>query len=406
MTAPNRPVRLRVDWQAVAANVRALRRAYGPEVKMIAPVKANGYGHGAIGAARTVLENGADLLAVAMVDEAIQLREAGVTAPILILGASIGPAVEEAVRYDVAMAVQGADQARECREAAKKIGKRALIHIQVDTGMSRLGTRGEEEMRALLETVGSDGLVRVEGVFTHYYAGRDRDLCRAQHERFLQAAAQIKAAGHSPLVHSAATEASLLWPELRDQAVRPGIAIYGGCQDLLPELNWAMHLRAKPVRIAQIEAGEAVSYGPIFRAERPTAVMTVPVGYADGYPRLIGGRGCALVKGQRVPVIGRVCMDMLMLDVTDVPGVSMEDEVVLLGAQGKDAIWPDEMAGWADTIPYEIITGFHERIARGDFDDQGTDTGDDPNEEREHQRDPRRRAFGPDIRKGACPSGI
>lgn len=378
MTAALRPVRLDVDWQAIAGNIRLLRREYGPDIQMFIPVKANGYGHGALMAAKTALANGADRLAVAMADEAVELREAGVAAPILILGASIGPAVEAAVEYGVAMAVQDASQVMECRRAAVKCGKPAIIHIQVDTGMSRLGARGSDELRALLDAVGQDGKVFIEGIFTHYFAGQDRERCRMQHERFLQAVAQVKAAGHDPLVHSAATEASLLWPELRDGGVRPGIAAYGGCQEFLPGLRWAMKLRAKPVRIAWIEKGETVGYGPAFCAERPTRVMTVPIGYGDGYPRLIGGRGCALVRGQRAPVIGRICMDLLMLDITDVPGASMEDEVVLLGRQGTEAIWPDEMAGWAETISYEIITGFHQRIARGDFDDKGTDTRIDP----------------------------
>ena len=378
MTAPNRPVRLEVDWRAIASNIRLLRQEYGPDTKLIVPVKANGYGHGAVQAAKTALDNGADLLAVAMVDEAVQLRKAGVEAPILILGASIGPAVEEAVRYGVSMAVQDVSQALECRAAAQKLGRPALVHLQVDTGMSRLGARTQEELSALLDAAGTDGLIRIEGMFTHYFAGIDRPTCTLQHERFLKAAAQVRAAGHSPLVHSAASEASLLWPQLRDEGVRPGIAVYGGCQEYLSGLKWAMRLRAKPVRIARIEAGETVGYGPAFEATRPTLVMTVPIGYADGYPRLCGGRACALVRGMRAPVIGRVCMDMLMLDVTDIPGACMEDEIVLLGAQGNQAIWPDELAGWADTISYEIITGFHERIARGDFDDKGEDTGKDP----------------------------
>lgn len=377
MTAPNRPVRLEVDRRAIEANVRLLRREYGPDLCLIAPVKANGYGHGAVKAAQAVLRGGADMLAVAMADEAAQLREAGIDAPIMILGASIGPAVEIAVRYDAAMAVQDAWQMRECRAAAQRAGKPAKVHIQVDSGMSRLGTRGAEELEELLRECGTDGRIRIEGIFTHYYAGTDRERCRAQHELFAKAVAQVRAAGHDPLVHSAATEASLLWPELRDGGVRPGIAVYGGCSELLPGLKWAMRLWAKPVRTAWIEAGESVGYGPAFTADRRTKVMTVPIGYADGYPRLLGGRACALVRGCRAPVIGRVCMDMLMLDVTDVPGACMDDEVVLLGKQGNEEICPDEMAGWAETISYEIITGFHERIARGDFDDEGTDKGDD-----------------------------
>lgn len=374
MTAPHRAVRLQIDWQAIAGNVRLLRRAYGPDVQIMAPVKANGYGHGAIQAANTVLQSGADRLAVAMVDEAMELRAAGICAPILILGASTAGAVQEAVRHDVAMALQCPQQAGEMRRAAQKMGKPALAHIQIDTGMSRLGAKGEDELQALLQAIGQDGLIRVEGVFSHCFDGCNQTRCTQQQALFLRALRQVQSARHRPIAHIAATEASLLWPELRMDCVRPGIAIYGGCQEILPGLKWAMRLVARPVRLQWIEPGETVGYGGDFCARRPTRIMTVPVGYADGYPRLLGGRGFALVCGKRVPVVGRVCMDMLMLDVTDVPEADMTDEVVLLGEQGREAIWPDEMAGWAQTISYEIITGFHERIARGDFDDEGADT--------------------------------
>lgn len=370
MSALHRLARLDVHWQTIAENVRALRGVYGSNVQLMIPVKANGYGHGAIRAAKTALTNGADRLAVAMVDEAIALRDQGIDAPILILGASMGQAVEEAVHHGVAMALQDEFQVREMRRAAQKLGRPAIAHIQVDTGMSRLGTRGDAEMDALLDAIGMDGAIRVEGIFTHYFAGTNFDICYEQHERLMQAVKKVRAAGHSPIVHGAASEASLLWPQLRDDCVRPGIATYGGCREFLPDLRWAMRLWAKPVRLRRIEQGDTVGYGGVFCAKRPTLVMTVPVGYADGYPRLLGGRASALVCGQRAPVIGRVCMDMLMLDVTDVPNVCMKDEVVLMGAQGDEAIWPDEMARWADTISYEIITGLQDRLARRDIEDE------------------------------------
>lgn len=378
MIAPHRPARLQVDWNAIAGNVRLLCAQYGPNVELMAPVKANGYGHGAVMAAKTALQNGAKRLAVAMVDEAVQLRDAGIEAPILILGASMGSAVEQAVLCGAAMSLQDEEQAREMRAAAQKTGREAIAHIQIDTGMSRLGARGDGQLQSILQAVGRDGLVRIEGVYTHCFDGCDRQRCDEQFKRFLHAVDLVRAAGHSPIAHCAATEASLLWPEMRCDCVRPGIAVYGGCQDMLPGLKWAMRLVAKPVRIAWIEPSETVGYGGMFRAQRKTRIMTVPVGYADGYPRCIGTKGFALVGGVRVPVVGRVCMDMLMLDVTDVPGVGMNSEIVLLGAQGNEAIWPDEMAGWANTISYEIITGFHDRIARGDFDDKGADTQGDP----------------------------
>ena len=366
MTATHRPTRLLIDYKTLEKNARLLRAAYGG-VQMIAVVKADAYGHGAIPASRVMLRGGADRLAVAVTDEAVELREAGVQAPILILGGAQGEAAYEAVRVGASVAVQDACQAAELRRAAEKLGRPALAQIKIDTGMGRIGVRTGGELAALLEEIGRGGVL-VEGAFTHYSDALDRDFTLRQHERFLEAVGAIRAAGHASLLaHSAASEASLLYPECRDGGVRPGIVLYGGCSRLLPSIEWAMRLVTRPVRLVEIAPGEPVGYDRAFIAERPTRVMTVPVGYADGYPRGVGGRGCALVRGQRAPVIGRVCMDMCMLDVTDVPGARMEDEVVLLGAQGDDRITPDEFAAWCGTISYEIITGFHQRIARGEF---------------------------------------
>ena len=366
MTATHRPTRLHIDYSIIEANARLLRAAYSG-VQMIAVVKADAYGHGAVQTARAVLRAGADRLAVAMADEAVELREAGVTAPILILGGAQGEAAEEAVRCGAAVAAQDAGQVEELRRAGQKLGREAIAHIKIDTGMTRIGARGGAELAAVLAEAAKGG-VRVEGAFTHYCDALDRDFTMRQHGLFLEAVKAIHAAGHEGiLAHSAASEASLLYPECRDGGVRPGIVLYGGCQELLPGLKWAMRLTTRPVRVARIQEGESVGYDRAFTSSRESVIMTVPIGYADGYPRAVGGRGWALVRGRRAPVVGRVCMDMLMLDVTDIPGAGMEDEVVLLGAQGEDAVTPDEMAAWCGTISYEIITGFHQRIARGEF---------------------------------------
>lgn len=371
MTAFFRPTRLTVDYGTIKENARLLRDFYGDGVRMMAVVKADAYGHGACRAAKAALDGGADRLAVAVVDEAVELREAGIDAPILVLGGTYGEGVFEGVRIGAELLLQDPAEASEMREAAKKLQRPALSHIKIDTGMTRLGVKGDGELETLLSAIGADGAIRVTGAFTHYCDPLDREFTFLQHGAFARKTDRVRAAGYAPLAHGAATEASLLYPETWDDCVRPGIALYGGCADMLPGLRWAMRLTSKPVRIERIESGETVGYGRTFLADRPTVVMTVPVGYADGYPRLLGGRAQALVRGFRAPVIGRVCMDMLMLDVTDVPGVSMRDEVVLLGSQGRDEITPDEMAAWAQTLSYEIITGFHGRIARGDTDDKG-----------------------------------
>lgn len=378
MTAWHRPVRLQISYAAIAQNTRLLSRILGPNVQIMAPVKANAYGHGAVQTARTVLCSGAQRLAVATVDEAMELRQAGIEAPILILGASYGEAVECAVACSAALSIQSLDQLQAVAQAATHMGKTALIHLQVDTGMTRLGVQGDETLQTLLSALHTMPQVRMEGIYTHFFDANDDAVTRQQFARFLRAVSFTRQAGFTPLVHCAATEAALRFPEMRCDCVRPGIALYGGCAEDLPGSQWAMQLSARPVRVAHVEAGETVGYGGTFRLLRPSTIMTVPIGYADGYPRILGGRAQVLVRGMRAPVIGRVCMDMLMVDVTDIPGVTMDDPIVLMGSQGQETITPEDLAFWANTISYEIITGFHDRIARGDFDDKRTDSANNP----------------------------
>ena len=365
MNAVMRQTRMYISLGALEHNAREIRAALPAGVKMMAVVKADAYGHGAPDFALRLQAAGADALAVALVEEGIVLRDRGVTLPILVLGGADESSFADAIRYDISLAVYDVGNLRALNAAAEARGRQVGAHLKVDTGMSRVGVRSPAELEALLAAWRDCPRVRMNGIFTHFCAA-DEDLAftRQQNERFNRAIARARAAGFAPLAHAAATSACLL-PEFQHDMVRPGIGLYGL---LMPELEsrlrLAQRLVTQPLRIEVIEPGDTVGYGRTFTAARETKIMTLPIGYGDGYPRLLGNRAHVLIRGRRAPVVGRVCMDMLMVDVTDVPDVSLEDEVVLMGPQGDDCVSPEELARCAETIPYEIMLGFSARVRR------------------------------------------
>jgi alanine racemase len=357
---------MRVDMGVLANNMRTFMRRMQGSCRVMAVVKADAYGHGAVVCSTCFLENGASALAVATVDEAIYLRDAGICAPVLVLGGATAAGARECVARDVALALcdEGTLFAMQ-REAALR-EKIARAHLKIDTGMIRVGLRSEREIFAILDALKRAPNVRIEAAFTHFAApDADTEFTREQNARFLRAAGILRGAGYAPVLHAAASAAALLDPAFRYDCVRPGIALYGEeVGHLCPGIEPAQTLVAKPVRIEEINAGETVGYGRAFTARRKSRIMTLPVGYGDGYPRALSEKAQVLVKGRRAPIAGRVCMDMLMADITDIEGVSMDDEVVLMGKQGGERIAPSELALLAGTIPYEIILGFHARVPR------------------------------------------
>ncbi|MGI6239285.1 MAG: alanine racemase [Christensenellales bacterium] len=358
-----REAELRVSLPALAGNARAIRGMLPRGVKLMAVVKADAYGHGLVPAAQAFLAGGADALAVALVEEAGALRAAGLTAPILVLGGANRESAEEAVRIGAVQAVFTPQTLGDLQAAAEKFGVRAQAHLKIDTGMARIGARGADQIARMLDAWRDCPAVDMAGIFTHFAAcGTDDAYTAQQDARFRDAINMARAAGFSPMTHAAATDA-LACSRYRYDMARPGLALYG-CGVRGIELRAAQTLAAKPVRIERIPAGETVSYGRTFSAPRDMTVMTVPVGYGDGYPRALSNRAHALVLGRRAPLIGRVCMDMTMFDITDIPGANLQSEVVLLGAQGADAITPAELAEIAGTIPYEIMLGFLPRLRR------------------------------------------
>lgn len=361
-----RPTLMKVSMRTLISNARALRARVPAETKMLCVVKADAYGHGALDYARELEKAGlADAFAVAIVEEAKELREGGVQGMIVILGASGEESYKEAVGLNASQAVQDVKALEVMEAEAVRLGVAAKAHLKVDSGMSRIGVRSMEALDEILEAWKKCPHVEMEGCFTHFCAADDDPVfTEEQNLAFERMLERVHAAGFKPVVHAAAT-AAMLNGRYQHDMVRAGIGLYGCC---MPEMEDAIQpaqtLVTKPIRIEMIHEGDTVGYGRIFRAERDTLVMTLPIGYGDGYPRILSGRADVLVHGRRAPIIGRVCMDMLMADITDIPGVGPDDEVVLMGRQGDEVITPDELAGHAETIPYEIMLGFLPRIPR------------------------------------------
>jgi alanine racemase len=373
-----------VDLSAIAHNVRELRRCADPKAKVMAVVKANGYGHGAVEVARTALANGAEWLGVARLPEAIPLREAGFAVPILVFGYTPPAEAGRLIDYDLRQSVYSPAAAHAYSAAAAARGKRIRVHLKVDTGMGRLGmvpaalsgktpshAVGEDFIRKTTAIARLPGL-DAEGIFTHFAASdsADTSYARRQLALFLETLSALRAAGLEFKVRHAANSAAVIaLPESHLDLVRPGIALYG----LRPSdevdltgisLQPAMALKARIIHLKSVPAGACISYGMTYRTPAPTVIATIPTGYADGYRRLLSSRGEMLVGGRRVPVVGRVCMDLTMLDVGTVPDACIEDEVVIFGRQGNEFISADDLARELGTINYEIVCDVTARVPR------------------------------------------
>ncbi|SCX94249.1 alanine racemase [Desulfoluna spongiiphila] len=373
------PICAEIDLSRIAANAHILK-AHAGAARLMAVVKANAYGHGAEQVARTALENGASWLGVARVSEAVALREAGIEAPILILGVTTEAGVPLLIRYALRQAVVDAGHARMLSQAAERLGGKVLGHIKVDTGMGRVGfdavqDPGEASARAcasaILEAAALPGL-QAEGIFTHFATADEANLVEARNQlaRFTSVLDDLKARGLVfELRHAANTAGIFTLPEARFDMVRGGISLYGMNPSAKVRVDAlgvrpAMTVKGNIVQVKHVKKGAFISYGGTWRAEQETVVATVPCGYGDGYPRLLSGRGHMLVRGRRVPVLGRVCMDMTMVDVTGIDGVAVGDEVVIMGSQGDATVSADEIAEAIGTINYEVTCMVASRVPR------------------------------------------
>ncbi len=372
---PERPTWLEIDLSAIGNNTRRIKDLVGPAVRVLASLKADGYGHGALKVARTVLHNGASMLGVATVSEATPLREAGIAAPILVFGYVPLWQMREAVRLDLTVTIYASEAARALARAAQALGKTARVHVKVDTGMGRLGIRSEQldEILALVRELRSLPGLELEGIFTHFAKADAEDLthARLQLARFQSVLQAIEAEGmRPPLVHAANSAATFKLPEARFDMVRPGIALYG--LDPSPEVRLpegfrpALSFKTQVAQVKLIPAGEGISYGCTYITERPTWIAVLPVGYADGFRRAPATWGSVLIHGQEAPILGRVCMDQSMVDVSHIPGVRVGDEVVLIGRQGQAALTAETVASRLGTINYEVVSEILARVPRVD----------------------------------------
>lgn len=368
-----RPTRAEVNLAALRHNLRVVARHAG-EARVWPVLKADGYGHGAPAVARTLERAGAQGFCVALLEEAVELREAGIRTPILVMGGYYGGAYEEIVARGVVPVVYDASHLDGLARAARSIGKKVEAHLKVDTGMARLGVRMGDLDSFAAKAASYADCVEITGLMTHLACADESDdgaVTIDQLGRFEEATRRLAKVGLVPNVRHAANSAAVLRKHADSRssglydAVRPGIALFGvsplgASSDLRP----AMRVRSEIVDLRTIEAGESVGYGALFRATRKSRIATIPIGYADGLSRHLSNRGHVLVHGARVPIVGAVSMDMSMIDVTDVPGIVLRDEVVVLGTQEKQSIGADEVAAQSGTIPWEVFTSISRRVPR------------------------------------------
>jgi alanine racemase len=360
--------------------VKALRSLLKPNVQLMAVVKANAYGHGALPCTQAVLDAGADTLGVGIVSEGIELREQGIQAPIQVLVGIFPDEIDELVQHNLTTTLHNRSLAEALSQRASQLGKQVGVHIKVDTGMGRLGVT-PEHLPKLVELITCLKNIRIESIFTHFSSADDTDpeFTQNQIKHFQSALDQLKKAKFDiPLAHCANSAALLQYPESQFDLVRPGICLYGALPSsklgpamqslatnnpqfpLLPVMQW----KTRILTINALPKGSPVSYGQKFITQRDSRIATLPVGYADGLARLLTNRMQVLVRGHKVPQVGTVCMDMCMVDVTDVTEADEGDEVVLFGQQGTESIHVDEMADQAETISYEILCGVGKRVPR------------------------------------------
>ena len=373
-----------IDLDALANNIRRLKGRLNDSVKFMAVVKADAYGHGAVECAKRAIEAGADALGVARLGEALELRHSGIDAPLLILGKTRPLHAGKLLDYDLTQTVCAYKEAADLSAFARSVKKRITVHIKIDTGMGRLGmlpdggSGSRREKNGFEDAVDEicavcrlDGLVN-EGVYTHFAAAdeADKTMTLRQLAIFNDILDRLEKKGHRFDIRHAANSAALIdMPETHMDMVRPGIAIYGhypsrdvahASVDLTP----AMTLKSRIVHLKTVGPGFTVSYGATARTVKETAVATIAVGYADGFSRLLSSTGKMMICGTLVPVIGRVCMDYTMVDVSDVPGVATGDEVTIFGNPEAGAISADWVARYTGTINYEVLTGVTSRVRR------------------------------------------
>lgn len=364
-----RPTRSIINLKQLSENFRAIK--VHTNKKVLCLVKADAYGHGLIPCSKTLEKAGVDYLGTATLEEAQTLREAGILCPILCVGVLPSDSAELCVKYSVDQAVSSVEEVESIEIFAKKINKKAAVHIKIETGMHRTGVRDDDVLFEILDKIKKSEYIQLKGVFTHFALSDsvDCEYTNFQAVEFKKAVQKIKKFGFNDvIVHCANSGAILQYPELTFDMVRAGIVLYG----YYPSEQTKKSINVKPVfsfvteivAINTVLKSEKIGYGCTFEAQKNMRVAVLPVGYGDGYKRQISNKGYVLINGKKAPVVGRVCMDMVVVDVTDIPDAKIGDEAVLIGKQKDNIISADNLAKWCDTISYEIMLSVTARVPK------------------------------------------
>lgn len=366
----HRPTFAEVDLGAIAHNVRLIRGRIGAKRGLMAVVKADAYGHGATEVSKVALDSGADWLGVAMAEEGLALREEGIRAPILIMGPIFPSQLRLTLEADLIVALFTWEVACALDDEAGRMGKRAIVHVKVDTGMGRIGVPVRDALTFLRALQGLRHL-EVQGIYTHFATAdhADSSFTQRQMNDFMELCREAASMGiRIPMKHLSNSAAVLQYPDTFLDLVRPGIMIYGCYPSVMVQrdmgLRPAMTLRTRVAMVKVLQPGESLSYGRTFVAQRHTRVATLPIGYADGLSRSHSNRGDVLIRGQRAPIIGTICMDMTLVDVTHIPEVLPADEAVIFGRQGSEQISVEEVAERIGTVSYEVLCSVGVRVPR------------------------------------------
>lgn len=361
-----------ISLEAIGHNIREVKKRLPEGVKLLGVVKANAYGHGAVPVA-SYLENQVDYFATATIEEAVELRENGISAPILILGYVSPSQYGDLVEYDITQTIDSYAQALALEKEAARQNRKAKAHLAVDTGMTRIGFQVTEHDADEAAKIADLPHIELEGMFTHFSCAdqEDKTYCSMQMEKYDKMTALLAERGVTiPLRHICNSAGIMEFDDHRFEMVRSGIITYGIYPseevkkerlDLIPALSWKSHV----IHVKEVGPGIGVSYGATYVTEKPmTRIATVSAGYADGYPRALSNQGCVLIHGKKAPIIGRICMDQMMVDVTDIPNVQVEDVVTLVGTDGDETITIEEIANPAARFDYEMLCDISSRVTR------------------------------------------
>ena len=361
-----------ISLEAIGHNIREVKKRLPEGVKLLGVVKANAYGHGAVPVA-SYLENQVDYFATATIEEAVELRENGISAPILILGYVSPSQYGDLVEYDITQTIDSYAQALALEKEAARQNRKAKAHLAVDTGMTRVGFQVTEHDADEAAKIADLPHIELEGMFTHFSCAdqEDKTYCSMQMEKYDKMTALLAERGVTiPLRHICNSAGIMEFDDHHFEMVRSGIITYGIYPseevkkerlDLIPALSWKSHV----IHVKEVGPGIGVSYGATYVTEKPmTRIATVSAGYADGYPRALSNQGCVLIHGKKAPIIGRICMDQMMVDVTDIPDVQVEDVVTLVGTDGDETITIEEIANPAARFDYEMLCDISSRVTR------------------------------------------